>query len=901
MNEKDLNEILNKAEIKPDLDAKQRAKERMLTQAYQKRKGVITMKTNQETTAKKQKQSGKVTPMFKITRQHWQGAVAMLLVCMLSLSAFIVSGNGGFLLGTTFRGYEDAAEQSITVSPDSIEAVKDYAGQEFTLAGLPEDELTRIKPEHIFLGGYLIGMTVQKVEVSEADLIVTVAAGEPAEQSEDVDFGDYADKSGVIAVSPEPFRDKGFYYQAELDVLFPGLSSKTEAIAQEDDLTVEQEITLTLENDSFSGTLTADDIDISGGFDSVAAQNLNQGGQNLTFTLSGKADGNFGAALFTIPGNKLEKGLDVGLSIGIGRVPEAVQSSPLYVNSKEPQVLRIFMDYDSFTDDINPSMLTLGGVMNEFEITGFEVISSKTVELTLNGGPSSPGTGTVTFDSAAVWSGRVGRVAQINVENVPEPLGLIFDDDIIIEQTAGNVAVTILKFACSYAWKYGTAQIRKADTTGSFFSTIGMNSKEKETQRMLEDISRQLDDISKQISVNNQIINKRLDTLEYRIKTTTTQANLDSIDSLFQDFKARLGKDVSASAYNNWCENNLKYSSDNKNTAKNYMNTLGIILKELDPKDDKNVLRNGSLLKLYEQTCKSGMPFEHNTFMAMASYSWDWDAAIANYLTLATAIVDYNRDILKPDEFDNLVIDFEKLTQTAGKTFTDIEDYINNQPYAKSYEQLVVTGRTNKLFCVVDQSGQAYMIADNLNSKYRPDYLFTGAIEPGTRTSRGFMGHGTCSVGTGVAWEQKPYLALTPKETYNSRSYSVTIAPDKATITAPDKITRFLQNMCVITSGSPMSLNDIFTNYLISYDNLDSRNIQNHWDVQYQWLYTAHTDLYRKTGSRYFNDRTYMVEASSVSSGKIFNGYSVTCEDGLYSNKQNVKAADKIAILMCAE
>ena len=73
MRDKDLNEMFNGAEIVPDEDAKERAKARMLTQAEKQKNNILggfNMKTK-----------------FKITKQHWQGAAAMLLVCVIAVSA----------------------------------------------------------------------------------------------------------------------------------------------------------------------------------------------------------------------------------------------------------------------------------------------------------------------------------------------------------------------------------------------------------------------------------------------------------------------------------------------------------------------------------------------------------------------------------------------------------------------------------------------------------------------------------------------------------------------------------------------------------------------------------------------------------------------------------------------
>lgn len=903
MHDKDLKMLFGEAEITPDIGAKQKAKERML---LHEERGIITMetKTNGESYEQPQDNNGKrtkITPIFKFTMHHFQGAVAMLLVCVLTLSTIVISGNGEFLLGTTFRGYADAVEQKITIFPGSIEAVKDYSGQAFTVTGLPVDELANIKPEHIFLGGYFSGLTVQAVEVSEKNIIVTAAITDAGINSGEVDWEDYNGDNGLIAVSPEAFGDKSSYYQGEVDVIYPELVSETEAIAQKDDLTISQEITLTLKNDSFVEPLSEKDLAISGGFENVQIQDFKQNENTFSFKLTGKADGNFSDATFSISGNKLTKGLDVVFTTGIGRVPTAVQSSRLYVNSQEPQTLRIFMDYDSFTNDVNLSMLTFNGLMNDFEVINTTLVNSKTIELTLAGGPEQPGTGSICFDSAAVVSGRVGRVAEITVENINHAASSNTSSPTAVAakaKTANQTVASIPGFSlmCSLAWRYGSAEIRKNDTTGSFFSMLGLTPAEKETTKMLSEINGKLDDMSKQIDVNDKILNKRLDLIEYSISATVAQNNLNSIDLLYKDFQKRINdKTISQETFDNWCYENLRYTASGQNPAKNYLNTLGLLLEEINPYNEKNVLQTESLFKLFEQTCKSGTPFEHNTYMAVASYAWGWDAAIANYMSLATTIVDYNRDNnteLSPEGLNNLFVDFESLSNAVSVTFSNIESYVNAQPYAKAYEQLIASDKPNKVYYVVDsQNGEAYLIADSLNNQY--NLTVHGKefqpVNPGVRTSLGFLSHEKLSSGNA----KKSYLAINPEEKYNNKNFKMAVAENKTTITAPDKVNSFLRNMAV----TELSLNDVLNTYLISYDNGQSRQIQELWNVDVQWVYSARTDIFRNSIAIYHNDRTLMIDAGNAS----YNAYSITCEDGLYKNKQNVKKDDKIVILMCAE
>jgi hypothetical protein len=340
----------------------------------------------------------------------------MLLVCVITFSAVVVSLEGGFPFGTVFRGYEDAEEIILGVEPARIEADIGFEGAAFTLTGLPEDEIENIKVEHIALGGYFGSSSVSGIEAEHGTLIVEISASAlpDIENLAEVDWQGYTGGDGLIAFSPEAFKSDGFYYQGTVTVIYPELISETEAIGQDYDGNISQDITLTLKNDIFKGTLTADDLEISGGFESVKAENFNHDGNSLSFTLTGKSDGEFGVANFNIPGDKLEKGLGVSFSLGIGRVPMPVQARPLLVMNDDTQTLDIYMEYDGFTEDINLSMLSFGGIMNDFDVIGLERRETAILSLALKGRPGA-GTGTIRFDGTAVLSGHTGRVAEITV------------------------------------------------------------------------------------------------------------------------------------------------------------------------------------------------------------------------------------------------------------------------------------------------------------------------------------------------------------------------------------------------------------------------------------------------------------------------------------------------------
>ena|GEM_PF-4155662 len=370
--------------------------------------------------------SGK--PKFKLNKFHFQGAAAMMLVFAIAISALNFGTNLPF--GTMFKGHEEAAGIALAATPDEIEARMDYAGEVFTLTGLPADELDNIKPEHIFLGGYLENLSVTGLEVNEDALLVTVGAGESTADGDEIDWDSYENSDALIAITPEAFKDKAFYYEGIVEVIYPKLISHTEAVAYDHDLNISDTITLYLDNDSFTKIIAKEDLEIAGGLKDFSIDNFVNNGNNITFTLNGGWDiesesDNIG---FTVKGDKLAKGLDVQAAVDVGRVPMPYQSSKLCIMNKDTQVLDIFMDYDIFTPNINASMLTFGGVMDSFMISGFERVGDKSISITLTG-KAEAGTGTVRFDAAAVASGRSGRVAEIVVVQPEIDVKYAFDTE----------------------------------------------------------------------------------------------------------------------------------------------------------------------------------------------------------------------------------------------------------------------------------------------------------------------------------------------------------------------------------------------------------------------------------------------------------------------------------------
>jgi hypothetical protein len=642
----------------------------------------------------------------------------------------------------------------------------------------------------------------------------------------------------------------------------------------------------------------------------------------------------------TIPGNKLEKGLDVSFSVGVGRVPMPVQSSLLYADTTESQTLIIFMDYDAFTDNIALPMLTFGGVMSEFEVIGLELVNHKTIELTLTGGPSAPGTGTVRFDCAAVSSGRTGRTATIVVydknaqEDEPseapsgEPSGepseeeddytplmaSVYDNydysplivsahDDYAPANLAAIAAAVAKFACTQAWGYGSAQIRKNSETGSFFSTLGLSGAEKETQQMLREISYKLDEMSRQVAHNDAILHAYLDRINYDIGAADMKRNLDTVDLLYNDFNRRaVNATLSAAAFDEWCDDNLRYSSSGNNRAKNYMDTLQQILKDLDPYTTDNVLKTAPLFLKYEQSAKSETPFEHNTFMVVVNYGSDWDAKIAGYMTLATTIVDYNRANANLSEtaMENLYFDYDSLTQAVGRTFKNLENYIKKQPYAKAHDQFISISGGNKQFHVIcNKYGKQYLFAD----RYHGDYeTYRNNSTENTRKSQGFAAKLRLSKND---WKDS-YIALDPfsRTPINGNTFAIARAANASTIAPPTEIATFMSTMSVTAHSQNMSFGTLLQTYLATFEKDGSQGfkIKKHWEFpNVKWIYSARTHNYRKSGSLYSNDRTLMIDTTTVVGSNGLIAHSVTCEDGLLKNKQVIKADDEIFILMIVD
>jgi hypothetical protein len=338
----------------------------------------------------------------------------MLLVVAISFSALYVTNSGNFPFGTMFRNDPDATEMGMYASPSEVEARADFYGQTFNLTGLPEDDLDGIRSEHIFLGGYFANMSADVISTGGGVLTITVNPNPSYGDQNAVDWQDYIGGDGLIAIAPDAFSDRAYYYQTAVGIIYPQLSCDTLSIDYVPDVEVSHSVTLTLFNDTFSRSLSPQDIDITGGMSGGSISNLSQSGNTVIFTLGGTLDQNFDNIKLTISGGAMEKGLDISADIQKGRVLTAEQASSLYVIDRNTQTLDIFVQNDTFSENVNRSMLTFGGIMNELAVTGVDRIDSNTLRLTVNG-TFREGTGLIVLDSNAFTTGRSGLAADVTV------------------------------------------------------------------------------------------------------------------------------------------------------------------------------------------------------------------------------------------------------------------------------------------------------------------------------------------------------------------------------------------------------------------------------------------------------------------------------------------------------
>ena len=416
MNDKDMKELFDGVEIAPREEAKQKARARMLA-AAENREINIFRKIIME--------SERITRTFKFNKYHMQGAVAALLVAVIAFSALVIAPGTG-MFGAMFRGYEDAREVRLSANPSIIEADMDFFHETFTLTGLPENEIGGVRPEHIFLDGYFGGMSVVSVEASHEGLNVTLS-DDPDEYGHDaVDWQGNNGWNGLIAITPEAFRDRSFHYLAEIDVIYPRLSHDVKFLDYKPGEKIEQAISLGLVNDAFTRRLTESDITVDGGITNGAVKNLRQGGASLSFVFTGDLDESLKGITLTVNGDALEKGFDLTVFIQKGFVPSVRQSSSLFVSNQKDRALDIFVHNDTWSGDFNLSMLAYGGVMNNFDVTGFEIANEKTLRLFLSGRPNA-GTGTVRFEADAFETRRGALTARIDVTR-PE---IYFKDEMI--------------------------------------------------------------------------------------------------------------------------------------------------------------------------------------------------------------------------------------------------------------------------------------------------------------------------------------------------------------------------------------------------------------------------------------------------------------------------------------
>ena len=897
---------------------------------------------------------------FKLTKHHLQGAVAMLLVFVVAISALAVTP-GLNLFGTVFKGYEDAEELPVTIEPGEIEARADYAGETFTLTGLPEGEAKNIKPEHVFLGGYLGNLAVTGLEVQEDTLLVTIGAGESANDADSVDWEDYEGGDGIIAVSPEAFKSKSYYYQGIVTVIYPELTIDIEEVAQDNDLSVNQPITLTLKNDNFAGTLTAADIEITGGFDSAKAENLKQDGNSLSFTLSGKADGGFGQAYFALSGDTLEKGLPLQVSAGIGRVPGPVQASCLYINENE-QILKIFMDYDSYTEDVNLAMLHFGGVMNDFDVTGFELIDHKMIALTLKGSIKEAKTGTVRFDSAAVASGMSGRTCEIEVDaprqaqekpetpepednNMPliaAPSGINAQSLVMLGSSGNGImqidlvddAIGMLpipgigKSFAGYIW---TMSGGRAATHGW---AVEMGLAKQNTFDLLAETLAALADISEKQDKNHRELMARMDKVEFKLDQTKIAKDYDYVSSYYDTYLKRMASADAGDThiYDSWAEDYLIYKSDGNNeNARKYVEHLGTIIRELNVYDT-NALKPyaDSIFLSYEQMLKGKVPFENNVCTGMIDYLNTWDMEIAQYLLLANEMVEYTKEEAEqykekaeqykeePEKYEKEIEQYESFTKyyvnaksavedTAKKyhdegketgAFDKIVEHIAKQPYTQSYNNLTADwGKPNKILYIVTNDGNKYLLADNANSKYCYN-TDTFSKNKGKYKQGGRSGQGYAYDEKGNDYIIKPKDTLTVDSA--SVSFSVTRADFNKVIEIkgkPKTFWKYLNNAL----WNKASLNTIFKNYLFTMEMQEDKS----WKRKDLWfLESGITPDYLYWGNcEHFNLFTAVTERAGFFylNGNGFKETRSGASDDMQDLENGYKSSDVIAILMCVD
>jgi len=118
------------------------------------------------------------------------------------------------------------------------------------------------------------------------------------------------------------------------------------------------------------------------------------------------------------------------------------------------------------------------------------------------------------------------------------------------------------------------------------------------------------------------------------------------------------------------------------------------LINELNPNNKNTSLwQNGDLFTSFEKVCISGLPFQHNTFLAMAGYVSEWDMKIMEYMQLATLIYDYNmaRGDLDEATKNQLEVTFTNVLDHIETSFTNLENFINSKSYTAAYDLLYKT------------------------------------------------------------------------------------------------------------------------------------------------------------------------------------------------------------------
>ena len=611
---------------------------------------------------------------------------------------------------------ENLQERQLRISPSDIAASRRMTNVTFTLTGLPDSASPYILQENIILGGFFSNFVVNSFFEQEGAFQISIGT------EVELDISAIAPAGSITLVFES--TDYGFFmFEGEVDIVFPELVSDTEALEQDEDWIVMQEISLTLKNDSFLRDITAGDLIVSGELNDARLAAFAHSGQHLFFTLIGQNNGEFDRMNIDIPGNLLESGFDLGISFRSGRVPKARQSTHLFVNATGPQTLGIFMAYDSFSENINLSMLNFDSVMSEFTVVDFVRVDHKNIELTLEGGPREAAAGTITFDSAAVISGQAGRVAQITIHESendirrpevidPPPAEFIAEATLFVAKSLAGAAISYFgTMAIDYLWNYLDEQLG----IGEF---IGM---EPSVEELLGVVIQQLNAMHLTIERNHEAVMSRFDRLEYSIASESLRNTYYSAWRFYDSFIDNVGPNspLNEEQRERWYQNNFSFGTNSE--GERFLGYMKDLLWALDP-GRGTAMNYQSLVILFENSAKSQLPFEHNVYTAMYSYLMNWDIEFAKLFNVVLAIYDYHERNQTAD-YGTVSVATTSLSNLMITTFANIENHLKSQPYYVAYLNVVNTVtmagyyypniNTTLLPVVLTKQPEKFMLATN--------------------------------------------------------------------------------------------------------------------------------------------------------------------------------------------